>query len=234
MTGRTGAPELPLKFNAPLLLVGGGPLPGDTFAFARARCEKVVAVDGGAAAILDLGAIPEAVIGDMDSLPDAARAAIPDAHLVHIAEQDSTDFDKALRSVDAPMVLAVGVTGARLDHELAVFHSLIARPDRRVIVVGEEDVVLHLPRAIDLHLPPGTRVSLFPMDGVRVSITGLRWEFDALDLHPARKIGTSNEMAQDQAHLCADGPGVLLILPREALDPAMAALSAADLHSPRG
>jgi thiamine pyrophosphokinase len=39
---------------------------------------------------------PEAVIGDFDSIRPAARTALPPDRLHPIAEQDTTDFDKAL------------------------------------------------------------------------------------------------------------------------------------------
>ena len=41
------------------------------------------------------------MIGDFDSISDAAQRALPPAALHRIAEQDSTDFDKCLRNIDA-------------------------------------------------------------------------------------------------------------------------------------
>lgn len=72
------------------------------------------------------------------------------------------------------------------------------------------------------------------MDGVRVRAGGLVWSFDALDLHPARKIGTSNEVRGPEVQLATDRPGLLLILPRGALGAVIAALALADFHSPPG
>lgn len=46
----------------------------------------------------------------------------------HLAEQESTDFDKCLRNIRAPFVLALGVAGARIDHGLAVMNGLVQRP----------------------------------------------------------------------------------------------------------
>jgi thiamine pyrophosphokinase len=74
---------------------------------------------------------PQAVIGDLDSISQSTGRGCGD--IFHeVSEQDSTDFDKALRHLDVPLVLAVGFTGARLDHELAVFHTLVARPGHRL------------------------------------------------------------------------------------------------------
>ncbi len=62
----------------------------------------------------------------------------------------TTDFDKALRSVDAPFTLALGFVGARVDHGLAVFNSLVRHADSRCIVIGPRDVIFHAPRDLTL------------------------------------------------------------------------------------
>ena len=60
----------------------------------------------------------------------AARVAVPPERLHPIPEQDSTDFDKCLRHIAAPLVLGVGFLGGRVDHELAAFSTLVTRCDR--------------------------------------------------------------------------------------------------------
>lgn len=224
---------MPLKYRDSVVLVGGGPLSADVFSLIKDRVGNFVAADGGADALIAFGVIPDAVIGDMDSLSEAARTAIPDARLIAVAEQDSTDFDKAVRGIDTPLIYALGFTGGRLDHELAALHVLAAYGHRRIVLVGDEDVIVHLPARIALDLPHGSRVSLFPLDAVTVGLDGLRWSFEALALHPMRKIGTSNEVGDGAVILRSDRPGALLILPREALDAVVEGLHHADLHSPQ-
>eukprot|EP01031_Cornospumella_fuschlensis_P053214 gene53214-64999_t len=82
-------------------LVGGGPVSAVALAKARALAPRIVGADSGADRLLRLGVTPEAVIGDMDSLSTDARAQLAD-RLFPIAEQDTTDFDKALRLIAAP------------------------------------------------------------------------------------------------------------------------------------
>ncbi|MFD1809456.1 thiamine pyrophosphokinase [Gemmobacter lanyuensis] len=79
---------------------------------AQKHAPMVVAADGGADRALALGVRPAAVIGDFDSISAAAKAQLQGAQMLHLAEQETTDFDKALRSIRAPMVLALGVMGA--------------------------------------------------------------------------------------------------------------------------
>ncbi|MDG4648562.1 thiamine diphosphokinase [Roseibacterium sp. SDUM158017] len=218
-------PERPVVDGSePVTLLGGGALgPGD-LAEAMALAPRLVAADSGADAALAAGLRPDAVIGDLDSISPAARRTLPEDLLHEVAEQDSTDFDKALRHVAVPLTLAVGFTGARLDHQLAVLHTLVARPAHRCIVLGERDIMFNAPRRIRLQLEEGTRVSLFPLARVTGRSRGLRWPIDGLEFHPARRIGTSNEATGADVEIEADAPGLLTILPRAALAMAVAAL----------
>ena len=210
-------------------LLGGGALFEGDLDLALSRAPLLVAADGGARHAAEAGHRPRAIIGDMDSLGDAAPHF---AGLVHeIAEQDSTDFDKALRNIEADLVLAVGFTGGRLDHELAALHVLAARPDRRCVLIGAESLVFLCPPRIALDLSPGAAFSLFPMAEVGCVSEGLRWPTGGIAFSPAQRVGTSNEVT-GPVHLCCDAPAMLGIAPRAALDAVIAALRAAPMGWP--
>jgi thiamine pyrophosphokinase len=196
----------------PVVLVGGGSCHFGALKAAMAG-RRVVAADGGAEAVLACGQQPDAVIGDLDSLPPALRQQLPEARLHRIAEQESTDFDKALRSIAAPLVLGHGFLGKRLDHQLAAMTVLVQRAERRCILVGESDVVCLCPPRLALDLAPGTRVSLFPMGPVRGRSEGLRWPIAGLDFAPGQRIGTSNAAEAGGLRLEVTAPLMLLILP---------------------
>jgi len=215
-------------------LVGSGALGARDLEMAMALAPRLVAADGGAEAILAAGLMPEAVLGDMDSLTDGARMQIDPGHIHEIPEQETTDFDKALRHIQAPVVLAAGFTGDRIDHELSVYHALVARRDVRCVVLGARDVVLHAPPNLTLDLPEGTRVSLFPMARVTGLDAGLEWPIEGLVFHPAQRIGTSNRARQARVRLSFDGPGMLLILPRAQLAAVVEAVASASLWSRTG
>lgn len=204
-------------------LVGGGPVSATMLAQARAHAPRLVAADAGADRLLRLGAVPEAVIGDFDSVSAAARAAFAD-RLHPIAEQETTDFDKALRSVAAPFVLGVGFAGARIDHGLAVLNTLARYPDRRCLILGPRDVTFLAPPELTLDLPRGSRLSLFPLGPVRGESRGLVWPIAGIDFAPGGAIGTSNRVAGGPVRLAFDAPRMLVILPRAALPRALDAL----------
>ena len=207
--------------HGPILLVGGGVLDAGDLRRVHNLCAATVAADGGADAALALGLTPDWVVGDFDSVSDRALARVPPERRIHIAEQDTTDFEKALSAIDAPAVLCLGFTGARIDHELAVYNALVKRPEVRAVVLGAEDICFHA-RDLALDLAPGTRVSLFPMAPVAGRSEGLEWPIDGLTLAPNGRVGTSNR-ATGPVRLAFDGDGMLVILPKAALRPLLAA-----------
>jgi len=205
-------------------LVAGGPVLARDLAAARALAPHVVAVDGGADRALAQGVRPQAVIGDMDSISVAARASLGDV-LYEVAEQESTDFDKALRHIAAPFVLALGCLGGRVDHELAVLSVLVQRSGVPVLLIGREDVIFACPPVLDIAMRAGDRFSLFPFAPVTGRSEGLVWPIEGLAFAPGGRVGTSNQ-ALGRVRLAMDGPGMLVIVPRARLAVALAALTA--------
>ncbi|WP_366140595.1 thiamine diphosphokinase [uncultured Tateyamaria sp.] len=193
-----------------------------------ARAPTCVAADGGAALALQAGIDLAAVIGDFDSLPGKLRHALPPDRLHHIAEQNSTDFDKALRNISAPLVLAVGFTGARLDHQLAVLYVLTKYPDRPCILIGETELTFLCPRTLNLPTQAEDVVSLFPLGPVQGTSQGLKWPIDGLQFGPLTQIGTSNA-ALGPIRIEVDAPHMLVMVPRAQLDAVIQALVSAPL-----
>ncbi len=185
------------------------------------------AADGGAKTALEMGHMPEGVIGDLDSLPVEILGRIPADRVYRISEQDSTDFDKCLRSIHAPLILAAGFTGQRLDHELATYSSLLRHPDQRCILLGEVDLCFLAPIMMQIDLPAGTRFSLFPMAPCVANATGLRWPVDGLNMAPDGVIGTSNEVSTGRVTLQVSERKLLVILPRVHLEAVIEALKGA-------
>jgi thiamine pyrophosphokinase len=206
-----------------ITLVGGGPVSRADLTLALGLAPVVVAADAGADHCLRHGVMPQAVIGDFDSISAQARGAIAPDRLHVIAEQDSTDFDKALRSVAAPFVLALGFAGARIDHGLAVFNALV-RGAAPCIVLGPRDVVFHAPLRLQMAMRVGDRLSLFPMGRVQGHSQGLEWPIADLAFAPDGQIGTSNRVSDPLVTLAFDGPGMLVIVPRRYLPAAIAAV----------
>lgn len=204
-------------------LVGGGDAPLADLEAALALAPGLVAADGGANTLACLGYIPHAIIGDMDSLRDDLKRDW--AHLMYpIAEQDSTDFDKCLRSIAAPFVLGVGFGGARLDHTLSAMTALVRHGRSRVLLLSAQDVCFLAPPAMTLSIDPGARVSLFPMAPVTGRSEGLFWSIAGISFAPGGIIGTSNRADAERVTLHMDAPAMLVLLERAMLGAALGAV----------
>ena len=214
----------------PVTLIGGGDSPPQDVAIAREIASICVAADSGAHLALELGIELAAVIGDMDSISDVARAQIPAERFLQIAEQDSTDFDKALRNIRAPLVVAVGFTGGQIDHSLAALNTLVRRRDKMVVLLGQQDVVFLCPKTLHLPVPVGTRVSLFPMGPVSGCSSGLKWPIDGIEFAPGQRSGTSNQALGD-VHLEFSAASMLCILPRSFIHLVAAQLQSVPAHA---
>jgi thiamine pyrophosphokinase len=206
-------------------LVGGGVFAQRDLELALSLAPMLIAADGGANALAAAGHIPQHVIGDIDSLDPALRVQLAD-RIVHIPEQDNTDFDKSLQALCAPFILALGFDGGRLDHTLAAMTSLVRYGSARVVMLAAKDICFLAPPRLTLSLAVDARVSLFPMARVTGRSTGLHWPIENVHFAPAAVIGTSNRADSEQTMLEFDQPGMLVLLERAYLQQALSALQA--------
>lgn len=213
-----------VQTNDAVTLVGGGHTSPEVIDIALYLAPILVAADSGADTALAAGHLPVAVIGDLDSISDKARAALPPSCLHLISEQDSTDFDKCLRNIKAPLILGVGFLGGRLDHELATLNVLVRRAGRPVILIGASEICFHCPPDLALTLPVGATVSLFPLSDLTAHSSGLRWPLDGIGFAPWGRSGTSNETSAPHVRISVSGAGMLVILSRDHLNEAIRAL----------
>ena len=207
----------------PMALVGGANLSTIVLNNCLSRTDSVVAADGGADILMNHGVQPAAIIGDLDSISESARKQFA-AHLHAVDDQDTTDFEKALAAIDAPLILAAGFLGGRLDHTLAVLNTLVRR-SAPVVLVSDDDVVFAIRNSLTLHLPIDTRIALLPMSKTKVTTTGLHWNLTAATMHPAAQISSSNAVADGTVTITSNQP-IILTLPLAQLDHAIAAVRA--------
>lgn len=213
-----------LTYLEKVTLLGGGELAPGTVSELLTIAPNLVCCDGAAGRALAMGHVPDAVVGDLDSIDAETRARLDPATVHFFGDQDTTDFDKALLAIDAPLVLGAGFMGRRLDHELACYNALV-RWDRRCILVGDHDICFHAPASVRLDLPKGTRVSVFPLAERTVNLRGLVWSHEGITLSPLGRVGTSNA-ADGVVEIESSGPGLLVILPVGHLNAAIEAVLA--------
>lgn len=191
-----------------------------------ALAPTLFAADGGANTASDLGLTPKAVLGDLDSIDKGKNWQKSGASVHRIAEQDTTDLEKCLYSIEAPLFYGIGFLGGDLDHQLGVLNAIVKYGGKKVVLVGEKECWFHCPQDFAMSLPVGTRVSIFPMRRLKgTKSQGLEWPIDGLELAPDGRIATSNRMARDGLRLGFDGPGALVMVPAEFTEGVAAALS---------
>ncbi len=212
--------------NPNITLVGGAAFERNDLITAISHAPYVVAADSGADRALAAGVVPRKVIGDMDSRTAALPSGV-DVFLVE--EQDSTDFEKCLRLTDAPLTIGCGFLGGRLDHSLAALHALISGAGRRVILIGEEDIVFASPLNWEIQLDIGTRISFFPIHPCKAKrSSGLRWPIDGLEFEAGHMIGTSNMAERSTVRADFENRGCVTILPKSWLAAAVISLTASE------
>lgn len=193
--------EAKLHFTGPAILVGGGALNDKVLLQLAREGFPVLAADGGANHLSNLELTPHAIIGDMDSLsPEPGNLA--EAKIVKIEEQETTDFEKCLYTVEAHSFFCFGFLDGRIDHTLATMHVLTKYSDRTIVLIGTEDMLIPVNNSIDLTVGRGCRVSIYPMTRCEFGASkGLKYPLDKLVMEQGTLIGTSNEAVEDHVEI---------------------------------
>ena len=225
--GNGGSIMVIVHSQDPIILVGGAPIEKEILFQAFAMGDRIVAADSGAVTVLNAGRMPDAVIGDFDSLPETHRAQIPSDRLHHVPDQDSTDFEKCLTRIQTPLVIAVGFSGARLDHELAVFNTLLRIDTPPCLMLRGSELAFIAPPTLVLDLPLGSDISFFPLAPVKVTTSGVQWPLHNALMQPGGLTSTSN-IVTGQVSLEGQTRGVLVTLPVASVAEVIASLADPD------
>jgi thiamine pyrophosphokinase len=194
------------------VFLNGAPDPPDLLRRVAGRADLVVAADGGARYALDAGVIPDLVVGDMDSLGEAAaRAAEERGALLerHPIRKDKMDGHLAVLSVRER-----GATAA--DLLCAVPHILLASERmglRATMVAGWGQAFVLEAGSRTLFGNPQDSVSVFPFTGPATGVTleGFSYPLENARLEIGDTLGFHNELV-DGAGRVSVGGGTLLVI----------------------
>ena len=209
-------------------IVGGADFSDDLFKEVYDNELPIIAADGGANFLAENNIYPELVMGDLDSVSEQKIQNMDTQKFIKISDQHTTDLEKVLLNTGSPLTIGIGFLGSRIDHELAALSALVKFSHKKIILIGEKDIVFLVPPSFSLSSFDGMRVSLYPLDSVKVQSDGLKWSTEGLTMKPTDKIGTSNQAAGKIIKLVPDEPKLLLILPKSLLNDAVLQLQ----HSP--
>lgn len=169
------------------------------------QCSCVVCCDGAANAYIRSGRVPDAIVGDGDSLLPEVRERY--ASLIHSeSEQDTNDLSKAFRfclSRERRDITIMGATGKREDHTIGNI-SLLADYMELAEVKMMTDYGIFIPVEEDSVFCsyPGQQVSIFNMGSRELSAEGLAYPLSAFTNWWQ---GTLNEAEGDSFTVHTDG-----------------------------
>ena len=195
------------------VIVAGGEFPTGTQPLEILQSAPfVVCCDGAADRYIATGRVPDAIVGDGDSIGATNREKF--AHLLHIVtEQESNDKTKAVRYLmekGKRRIAIVGATGRREDHTIGNISLLIEYAHAGCDVCTFTDYGVFIPcNGTTTHkCRKGQQVSIFSITAKELSAEGL--------LYPIYDFnnwwqGTLNECTGDEFTIKATGCYLLFI-----------------------
>jgi thiamine pyrophosphokinase len=205
------------------VVLAGGAMPERPLVAGAGNAEIVIAADGGVRIARSHGLPIHLVIGDLDSISpgDLAWAKAEGAGIVSFSpDKDFTDLELALERADqsgVERIVATGVEGGRLDHELGNWAALCARRSALVEVhtANGTATILHGDgnNRVTQTGEVGDIISLLPRAGDAAGITteGLRWPLENATLSSTGTHGISNEFVSASATVELQS-GILMVV----------------------
>lgn len=168
--------------------------------------------------------LPDAIIGDMDSLSPAAQKEYGSL-IVRVDDQDTNDQTKAFRHVignfrDVTDIFFLAATGKREDHTIGNMSLLMEYAgypevtDRgiRLQMISDFSTILPVTDSISMECGQGRAISIFsPDSSLRICSEGLRWPTDNVVFDNWWK-ASLNRASEDTVKLTFSHPSIALII----------------------
>jgi thiamine pyrophosphokinase len=173
--------------------------------------DYIIAADGGTHHALQIGIVPNVIIGDLDSLAPADKAQIENAGgeiIPFSPRKDETDLELALRHAvekGATDIVLIAALGGRVDQTVANLF-LLSLPElagRNVSIVEGNQTIFLIRDTSSITGSPGDTVSILPIggDAVGVSNQGFEWPLRDETLPSGSSRGVSNVLRRHQAQI---------------------------------
>ena len=193
-----------LFFNEPYAVVlanGDFPNSEKTRAY-LSKASYLTCCDGAANQAIVNGFIPDAIVGDLDSLDPEIKTRFSNI-VVHISEQETNDLSKAFNyclSKGWKNVVILGASGKREDHLLgnvSLLAEFVTRANS-IQMVTEFGCFCVVRTPGIFHLQKGRQLSLFSLNPQQeISSQGLKYPLNRLRLS-SWHVGTLNETLTNQ------------------------------------
>jgi len=143
------------------------------------NAKRIICCDGSAQNLILAGMLPEAIVGDLDSLNDDLANRFSD-RIILDESQETNDLTKAVSwccKMGYKDIVIVGATGKREDHTIGNI-SLLAEYIKylNVIMVTDTGILQSFLESSQISSFPGQQVSIFSIDPeTEVTSHGLRY-----------------------------------------------------------
>ena len=157
------------------LIVGNRPLGSKIIELAKDKL--VVAADAGADRLLKYNIMPDAVIGDLDSISDKTSTKLEE-WIVSNKNIQKTDLEKAVEHAfkkGATEIQIIGWSGGRIDHTLGALGLAF---DSRISLIDEQFTIEAVKDLKTIEDKENTIFSLIAVPEARISVTGARWNLE--------------------------------------------------------
>lgn len=192
-----------------ILADGSYPAHGIPLGYLRSA-EHIICCDGSAKSLLEAGIVPEAIVGDLDSISDEIAKKYSD-RLYRDDDEETNDLTKAVSwciNNGYKEIVILGATGKREDHTLGNI-SLLTEYAKKIDVIMVTDTGIFTPhlKSCTIHSFPGQQISIFSINpDTQFTSSGLKYKLDGLKLKNWWR-GTLNEATGDSFDLkFAGGP----------------------------
>jgi thiamine pyrophosphokinase len=179
-----------------------------------------IAADGAANALVDLGVIPDILVGDLDSVRIEVLEAVRAYGTVIIdPDQDSNDFEKALRVAASHLwtnILVLGIHGGELEHTLNNW-SVLMRYGRTIRLLALDGTRVGLPvyDVFTYEAEHDEIVSIIPQPQARISTSGLKWPLADEVLALGSREGARNRATEKSVTITVhDGSALVFVSSR--------------------
>ncbi len=173
------------------------------------KSDFIVAVDGGANKLVKTNFVPGVIIGDMDSINNAALKKFRQCEFVKFpVEKDKLDLELGLDycvKKGFRDITILGALGSRADMSLTNVFVLSGLPAnvRGRIMHENQEIYLVPKKKFSISGVPGERISLFPLNGTVQGLTlkGFRYGLDNYNLRFGIGRGISNEFKSKKVEI---------------------------------
>lgn len=181
----------------------------------KKKDDLLIAADLGFALLKSASLVPDAVIGDFDSL-----GYVPDNAIVLPVRKDDTDLMAAVRyGLERGMTecLIFGALGGkRFSHSLAAVQTLGFLAEKNVYAEAVDERCTVSALSCGSRSFPGSArglISVFALSGeVRVTLKGLSYPLESHVLSPGFPLGVSNSFTGEPSSVTASDGTVIIVL----------------------